>query len=286
MNLEENLLTAIKAAIEAGKEILKIYDTDFAIERKQDSSPLTLADKKSNEVINAWLERTGIPELSEEGKHTPFEQRQHWDNLWIIDPLDGTKEFIKRNGEFTVNIALVKKQEPILGVIYIPVSGELYFSTKDSGAYKYRSDGNEIGFDHMDQVRERAMKLPQASRSRPFTVVSSRSHLSRETEEFVNVLSKDHKEIEYASRGSSLKLCLIAEGGADIYPRFAPTMEWDTAAGQAIVEASGGKVIRHDTGEKLLYNKEELLNPWFIVYSSTISTSSTSNRNGVSGPIS
>jgi 3'(2'), 5'-bisphosphate nucleotidase len=206
--------------------------------------------------------------------------------LWIVDPLDGTKEFVKRNGEFTVNIALVQKQEPILGVIYIPVTGELYFSSRNKGAYKYKVNGNELGFMNIEQFVKGAARLPLASVSRPFTVVCSRSHLSNETEEFVNVLRKKHEEIDYASRGSSLKFCLIAEGGADIYPRFAPTMEWDTAAGQAIVEALGGKVLRHDTGEKLLYNKKELLNPWFIVYSSTISTSSTSNLNGVSGSIS
>jgi 3'(2'), 5'-bisphosphate nucleotidase len=286
MNIEDNLLTAIKASLEAGKEILAVYDTDFAVESKEDRSPLTEADKRSHEVINRWLKRTGIPELSEEGKHTPFEQRQLWDSLWIIDPLDGTKEFIKRNGEFTVNIALVRQQKPILGVIYIPVTGELYFSSIGKGAYKYKFEGNELGFDNADQIRQKSTRLPLAPGSRPFTVVCSRSHLSRETEEFVDALRREHSEIDYASRGSSLKFCLIAEGGADVYPRFAPTMEWDTAAGQAIVEALGGKVIRHDTGEKLLYNKEELLNPWFIVYSSTISTSSTSNLNGVSGSIS
>jgi len=266
MNMEKNLLIAVHAAVEAGREILEIYKTDFAIESKEDRTPLTTADKRSHEVIAERLEETGIPELSEEGKHLPYNERNHWDTLWIVDPLDGTKEFIKRNGEFTVNIALVKNQEPVLGVIYIPVTKELYFSMKGKGAFKLQlSQATVDPLMSLDQLIDISEKVPFEGTVRPYTVVCSRSHLSPETEAYINVLKKDHAQIDYASKGSSLKFCLIAEGLADIYPRFAPTMEWDTAAGQAIVEACGGRVVRHDSGKKLLYNKENLLNPWFIV---------------------
>ncbi len=266
MNLEKLLLLAIKASIEAGKEILEVYDSDFAIESKEDKSPLTAADKQSHEVIMKWLQGSGIPILSEEGEHLRYEERSGWEKLWIVDPLDGTKEFIKRNGEFTVNIALVIKQQPILGVIYIPVTSELYFSNKDIGAFKMIMEvGAGIQADKLNILIEQAKRLPLQHKSAKYTVVCSRSHLNPETEAFVNDLKQEHPEIDYASKGSSLKFCLIAEGKADIYPRFAPTMEWDTAAGQALVEASGGSVIRHDGTGRLLYNKENLLNPWFIV---------------------
>ena len=267
MNQEEKLLIAVHAAIEAGHEILEIYKTDFAIESKEDRTPLTAADKRSHEVISSMLSKTGIPELSEEGRHLSYGERANWESLWIVDPLDGTKEFIKRNGEFTVNIALVTRQKPILGVIYIPVTRELYFSLEHLGAFKAKIDDENRRFSDITELTDISDNLPYSKSERPFTVVCSRSHLSSETQEYIDALKQDHSEIEYASKGSSLKFCLIAEGLADIYPRFAPTMEWDTAAGQAIVEACGGRVVRHDSGEKLQYNKEDLLNPWFIVYS-------------------
>jgi len=253
--------------VEAGQEIMEVYGSEFTVENKADKSPLTEADKQSHEVIMKWLKETGIHVLSEEGKHLPYDDRAGWDMLWIVDPLDGTKEFIKRNGEFTVNIALVDKQVPILGVIYIPVTKELYFSLQGTGAFKLNLDeANTIDPSiSLQKLLDLSDRIPFRNVERSFTVVCSRSHLSTETESYIDSLKKDHDEIDYASKGSSLKFCLIAEGLADIYPRFAPTMEWDTAAGQAIVEASGGSVSRHDGTGRLLYNKEDLLNPWFIV---------------------
>lgn len=244
---------AIKAAIEAGEAIMKIYsdpNADFGVEIKSDSSPLTIADKKSNEVIVSHLKDCGIPILSEEIKQAPYSQRKDWNRLWVIDPLDGTKEFIKRNGEFTVNIALVEDGSPILGVIYVPVTGELYYGDSESGAYK-EVDGNKT-------------KLPIKQDRTGYMVVASRSHLSPQTESFIAELGKSHPEIEMVSKGSSLKICLIAEGAADIYPRYAPTMEWDTAAGDAILRAAGGTMRHAYEQYPLRYNKEDLLNPHFI----------------------
>ena len=247
------LNVAINAAIEAGKDIITIYNdpmSDFGIERKADNSPLTRADKAAHSRIVKLLEPTGIPVLSEEGAHLPYEIRRQWHRLWIVDPLDGTKEFIKRNGEFTVNIALVEDGTPVMGVIYVPVSQTLYYGSTE-GAFR-----------RIDGITER---LPLSGAPRPFTVVASRSHLSPETETFINGLRIQHPDLELASSGSSLKICLVAEGKADIYPRHAPTMEWDTAAGHAIAMAAGCEMIDALSGTPLTYNKEDLHNPWFIV---------------------
>lgn len=257
-------LTAINASIEAGKEILKVYASDdFQVEKKGDNSPLTLADRNAHNKIMEYLEPTNIPVLSEEGAEIPFEERKAWGQLWIVDPLDGTKEFIKRNGEFTVNIALVEKGEAVFGVIYVPVTNELYVGIKNLGSFKFTADSSfDVSMDFSELLKQGA-KLP-LNVDRPFTVVASRSHLSEETQDYINELKKDHADLIFISKGSSLKLCAVAEGLADVYPRFAPTMEWDTAAGQAIVEAMGGKVTQID-GSPLTYNRENLLNPWFIV---------------------
>lgn len=244
---------AIKAAIDAGNEIMKIYNdpsADFGIELKADNSPLTRADKAAHVCITALLEQTGIPILSEEGAHLPYEERLKWQRLWIVDPLDGTKEFIKRNGEFTVNIALVENGVPTLGVIYVPATQTLYYGSPE-GAYRRKGGATE--------------RLPMAADERPFTVVASRSHLSDETEIFINELRTQHPYLELVSSGSSLKICLVAEGKADVYPRHAPTMEWDTAAGNAIALAAGCQMVDAMSGEPLTYNKEDLHNPWFIV---------------------
>lgn len=263
--MEQNYLRAIKAALEAGQEILKVYNSnDFEVEIKNDNSPLTKADKASHLKIMEYLEQTSIPVLSEEGRDIPYEERKNWNQLWIVDPLDGTKEFIKRNGEFTVNIALVEAGNPILGVIYIPVEQTLYVGIKGIGAYKIEDiesiKESNLNLENFLQI---GSKLPIKS-TRPYTVVASRSHLSEETEAYIKELKQQHPDLTFFSRGSSLKLCAVAEGAADIYPRFAPTMEWDTAAGQAIVEAAGGKVILRD-GTPMVYNRENLLNPYFIV---------------------
>lgn len=254
---------AIKASIEAGKAIMKIYDTDFDIRYKDDNSPLTTADHAAHHIISSFLEKTAIPILSEEGKHLPFDERKEWQQFWLVDPLDGTKEFIKKNGEFTVNIALIDHGEPVAGVIYVPVTDVLYAGIENQGAFKLYSTGEFDG--SAEDLRKKAIHLPENKNENAFRVVASRSHLSKKTAEFIENLKKDHANIQTVSKGSSLKLCLIAEGAADIYPRFAPTMEWDTGAGHAIVNAAGGKVVLAEDGQtSLTYNKENLLNPWFI----------------------
>jgi 3'(2'), 5'-bisphosphate nucleotidase len=258
---------AIQAAIQAGEKILEVYNDpsqDFSVEKKADNSPLTKADKLSHNIIVEALANTQIPVLSEEGKHDDFETRKTWKSFWLIDPLDGTKEFIKRNGEFTVNIALITDGNPVMGVIYVPVSKTLYFGEVGNGAWKMEFENcSEIS---TDVVKLKGTKLPINSDGREFTVVGSRSHSNAETAEYIKQLEKTHGNIEILSKGSSLKICMVAEGTADIYPRFGPTMEWDTGAGQAIAVAAGKSVTLADHKTPLKYNKENLLNPYFIVW--------------------
>lgn len=258
----ELLRIATNAAIEAGKAIMKIYnEEDFGVETKEDDSPLTKADIASNDVIMDFLKDTNIPVLSEEGKMIPFDERQNWKQLWIVDPIDGTKEFIKRNGEFTVNIALIDNQKPVLGVVLAPALNSLYFSSQTKGAFKAIINDEST----FESIQKSLTSLPTKINRSKFTVVASRSHLSDETVNFIEELKEKHGELEFISIGSSLKLCLVAEGKADCYPRFAPTMEWDTAAGQAICNHAGFKVIDKGTNDEMLYNRENLLNNWFIV---------------------
>lgn len=262
-----DIIDILQIAVKAGCEILKVYDKNFAVEYKGDKSPLTEADKRSNEIILDKLKSLfpEIPILSEESKEVRYGTRKGWECFWLIDPLDGTKEFVKKNGEFTVNIALVKNGKPVLGVIYVPVKEILYFGQEELGAYKVEKCTNFNEHKNIETVIQFSQKLPIDRAGRPFTIVGSRSHMSEETQEFIKKLETEHGIVEIISIGSSLKLCLVAEGKADIYPRFGPTMEWDTAAGQAIVEISGGKVTKAENNESLEYNKENLLNPWFIV---------------------
>lgn len=266
---DDILNTAIYAALLAGWKILDIYNNeDFNVEYKDDKSPLTIADKAAHEIISTELSQTNIPILSEEGKHQSYKERKEWEYLWLVDPLDGTKEFIKRNDEFTVNIALIHKHKTVLGVIYSPVLKTLYFNSLSGEAFMV----NEIGSgnnskDIIKEVQDKKEKIPQHF-NRKYRVVASRSHLSNETKTFIENLKAKYSEIETVSMGSSLKLCLLANGTADIYPRFAPTMEWDTAAGHAIVKAAGGNVIIYETNKEVTYNKENLLNPWFIAENS------------------
>lgn len=267
--MDKNILyTAIQAALTAGAEIMSVYtdpNADFEIERKADNSPLTIADRKSHAVIAQALASTPYPLLSEEGAKIASEERQQWKELWIVDPLDGTKEFIKRNGEFTVNIAYVKDGCPEAGVIYIPVKKELYFADTTLGAYKINEITETGSYTSLDALIAHAQRLPNAHRTdHTFIIVASRSHLTPETEAYIQVMQQKHAQVETISKGSSLKLCLIAEGNADVYPRFAPTMEWDTAAGHAIIRASGKEVYQAGKKEPLQYNKTDLLNPWFI----------------------
>lgn len=243
-------------AKKSGNRIMRIYQQDFKIEFKDDNSPLTKADKQSNEIIinNLRSLYPDIPILSEENKKIPYKMRKNWEYFWLIDPLDGTKEFVKKNGEFTVNIALIYKNIPILGVVYAPALNLLYYAQKDKGTFKKEKE-------------KMPQRLPIYNHTNNYTlkVIVSKSHYNQETKEFVSNLKNQYKNIEFIHIGSSLKFCLIAEGKVDIYPRLAPTMEWDTAAGQIIVEEAGGKVLKYKSQESLKYNKQNLLNPWFII---------------------
>ena len=270
VNINSLLTDAVFAAKKAGDAILEVYGSAFSFEQKKDRSPLTLADTRSHDVIAGQLNNRQagkLPILSEEGRDIQYGERKAWEYYWLVDPLDGTKEFIKRNGEFTVNIALMHRDRPVMGVILVPVKDILYFASEGAGAFRLSGTSslkNSLTFEELKGSAER-LPLKTATEARTFTAISSRSHLSAETSSFLDGLKKEHGGIEIVSAGSSLKFCLVAEGAADVYPRFAPTMEWDTAAGQAIVEQAGGSVTQHGTGEPLRYNKENLLNPWFIV---------------------
>lgn len=265
--LRNLLTTAINAAVRAGKLILDVYNSnEFQVNLKSDRTPLTLADRHAHTEILNSLTKTRIPTLSEEGRDILFEERKSWEYFWLVDPLDGTKEFIKRNGEFTVNIALIVHGNPIMGVVYVPVLEDLYFALKGDGSFRIGSIEPTLASNYKyDQLVESASKLPLSIKRDKFVVLSSRSHMNAETEEYIASLEKQHGEIVHKYQGSSLKLCMIAEGTADIYPRFTPTMEWDTAAGQAIVECAGCQIIAADTKQRITYNKEDIRNPWFIV---------------------
>jgi 3'(2'), 5'-bisphosphate nucleotidase len=258
-----NLLeVAVEAAENACEAILSVYNSnDFHAESKVDNSPLTLADRKSHVVIEKFLKATGIPILSEEGKEIPYEERKHWKRLWLVDPLDGTKEFIKRNGEFTVNIALIEDQQPVLGVVAVPVTEEIFFGGKSLGVFK-KIAGHQLPV--TSRRPETGNRQLPASRSNSegwaTRVVASRSHMNEETKAFIAKLG----ETEIISAGSSLKFMLLAEGKADIYPRFGPTMEWDTAASDAILRGIGMSIKDTRTRQELSYNKVNLLNPFFI----------------------
>ncbi|MBO7068908.1 MAG: 3'(2'),5'-bisphosphate nucleotidase CysQ [Bacteroidaceae bacterium] len=259
--MKELLEIAKRAALEAGAEIMKIYTDpaqDFGIEKKADNSPLTLADKAAHDCIVRYLQETSVPVLSEEGQHLPYEERKAWHRLWIVDPLDGTKEFIKKNGEFTVNIALVEDGVPVLGVIYIPATDVMYYGIVGKGSWKQISSKKAV------HVREN-LPIEEVGRGAAFRIVASRSHMSPETEAYIDEARRMYPNVELISSGSSIKICLVAEGTADSYPRFAPTMEWDTAAGDAIARAAGKRVTNTETGCPLMYNKEDLHNPWFLV---------------------
>jgi 3'(2'), 5'-bisphosphate nucleotidase len=251
VDAKKTLDTLAEIAREAGAAILEVYGFMITVEEKADKSPLTLADKRSHDIITKRLqERFPFPVLSEEGKSIPFEERRQWGYYWLVDPLDGTKEFVKRGGDFTVNIALMHRDRPVAGVILVPVTGVLYHAAAGAGSYRTE--------------RGRRERLPIETGRSGMTVVGSRSHVTREMEQYLNDMKKKYGEIEVVSVGSSLKFCMIAEGGADVYPRLGPTMEWDTAAGQIIVEEAGGKVVEFETGRPLRYNKENLLNPFFL----------------------
>jgi 3'(2'), 5'-bisphosphate nucleotidase len=248
----EYLEPVLALARAAGERILEIYNTEFDVEQKDDQSPLTAADMASHRSIVAGLQALtpDVPVLSEESSSIPFEERSRWSRYWLVDPLDGTKEFIKRNGEFTVNIALIEDGRPVLGVVHVPVTGVTYYGCEGRGAFRQDKDGPA------QPIRVRALGPG------PVAVVGSRSHRGDSLNAFLEKLG-DH---EMVSMGSSLKFCLVAEGRADIYPRLGPTSEWDTAAAQAVVEQAGGQVTDLDL-QPLRYNtKDSLLNPFFLVF--------------------
>jgi len=261
-----NIKDIIGTAVHAGSEILQVYkSSDIGVEFKSDQSPLTEADRRSHKAILESLSPTNIPFLSEEGEQMAYAERKEWKRFWLIDPLDGTKEFIKRNGEFTVNIALIEEGVPILGVVYVPVKRTVYFGSSEVGSYKIILGDNEPVPDDMQLLFGKAQKLEGMDMNASYTIVASRSHLSSETEQFIDDKKKIYGEVNIISAGSSLKLCLVAEGSANVYPRLAPTMEWDTAAGHAVAKFAGCQVYDFETNQELHYNKEDLHNPWFVV---------------------
>lgn len=278
------LRVAIRAAKEAGDAIMEIYGREFAVELKADQSPLTEADRASHDCIVKHLRATGVPVVSEEDEDAPYEVRRAWPMHWLVDPLDGTKEFVKRNGDFTVNIALIVDGHPMMGVVLTPVTGEFFAGVVGVGAYKATGDIAPDVLDRLPVFEPPFVKLPPPSAARaeggPVRMVMSKSHLNPETLAFVERWKKEGVGVEAISRGSSMKLCLIAAGEAEVYPRLGPTMEWDTAAAQAVVEAAGGRVVHFDDALQaryeaegsrafgdagpLTYNKANRLNPFFV----------------------
>jgi len=253
----------LRTAWRAGGKVMEIYGDEFGVDYKADDSPLTEADRASHAVIVEGLEKYGLPLLSEEGKTIDYDERKGWKSFWMIDPLDGTKEFVKRNGEFTINIALIHEGEPLFGVVYAPAISLLYW-TEEESAYKAVLEPERFELSAVE-------KLPlQRKRSDELTIVASRSHLNEATREFIEHLGGDRRK-RLTSIGSSLKLCLVAEGSADLYPRLAPTMEWDTAAADAVARKAGARVCRYTSPdslthcEPLRYNKADLHNPFFVV---------------------
>jgi 3'(2'), 5'-bisphosphate nucleotidase len=259
------LFKAIIAAVEAGKAILEVYKTEFDVDFKEDKSPLTLADRRADDIIRQHMGNTGIPVISEEVEIPDYEIRKNWKQYWLVDPLDGTKEFVSRNGEFTVNIALIENNCPVMGVIYAPTLDLLYFSDR-AGAHKIENAELHVSECHsIEELKSKSLALPFIKSSDEFILVASRSHQNTETAIFIENIQKKYQNIKLVSKGSSLKLCMIAEGSADCYPRFGPTSEWDTAAGHAIVNAAGGKLLlTNDSDSELAYNKTNLLNPSFV----------------------
>jgi len=241
-------------ATEAGRRILDVYERQFDVSHKDDGSPLTDADRAAHEVIVERLAALtpAIPVLSEESARIEYSERAAWQRFWLVDPLDGTKEFVNRNGEFTVNIALIDDGAPVLGVVYVPVTGVCYLAVRSQGAWK------ETGGCDRQAIRVRNYRGGRA------TVVASRSHRGDAVDRFLENLKAREGEYNTESLGSSLKLCRVAEGAADVYPRLGPTSEWDTAAAQCVVESAGGRVTDLD-GRPLRYNKPDILNPWFLV---------------------
>jgi 3'(2'), 5'-bisphosphate nucleotidase len=263
------LLEAIRTSLRAGEAILEVYGSAFSSAHKADDSPLTEADLRSNAIIASGLRGFGLPVVSEEEKEIPYAQRKTWESLWIVDPLDGTKEFIKRNGEFTVNIALIEAGTPVVGVILAPVRRLLYYAAREIGTFRLENPADFFPEPHdrsdklLEWIISVSRRLPSEKRTDDaFIVAGSRSHATPRMDAFLQEERSRHRNVRLVPAGSSLKFCLVAEGSADVYPRFGPTMEWDTAAGQVVAEAAGARVSNLETGLPLVYNKANLLNPF------------------------
>ena len=263
--MHDLLFTAIKAAVLSGEKIIETKQKGFDIETKKDNSPVTIADLASNKVIMDILSSTSFPILSEENKIMDYSVRKDWETMWIVDPLDGTKEFIANRDEYTTNIALFKNGKIVLGVVFVPELKTLYFAEDKLGSYK-ATNVVSSKLESLSELINNSFTLPIVNPSRDFVVVASRSHQSPETKEFIDKLQKELGNIQIESYGSSLKLCKVAEGTAKIYPRLGPTMEWDIAASIAIVKYAGMEVLQYPTLVEVEFNKENLLNPYFIVF--------------------
>ncbi|MGZ3862667.1 MAG: 3'(2'),5'-bisphosphate nucleotidase CysQ [Bacteroidia bacterium] len=266
--LNQQLLEiAIHACLKGGEKIMEVYEKPFRVNYKEDNSPVTQADVQASKVISEMLLPTGIPVISEEENIPDYETRKNYKRIWLVDPLDGTKEFVKKNGEFSVNIGLIENNFPLLGVVFMPVLKEIYFASPETGAYKLPhgifASHNVKDFD-LNEFVSHAKKLP-AQKQDTYTIVASRSHLSKDTYAHLQKMKLEKGETNIVYSGSSVKMCWVAEGKADEYPRFGRTMEWDTAAGQSIVECAGGSFLHMQTRERLSYNKPSLDNPEFIV---------------------
>jgi 3'(2'), 5'-bisphosphate nucleotidase len=265
MEYNNLLLPALQAALQASQAILEVYSGTIAVEEKEDHSPLTEADRRAHNIIMATLRQTGLPVLSEESEGISLEERLQWKAYWLVDPLDGTKEFIKRNGEFTVNIALIEGHAPTAGVVMVPVKDWLYLGWPGWGSLKVEQASQRFQEQSHERVLQHALSLP-ARTPEVYTLVASRSHMSPETQAYLVQQEAKYGKVEVVSVGSSLKINYVAEGWANEYPRFGPTMEWDTAAGQAVAEHAGCVVWGWPNNQPLHYNKEDLHNPFFRVF--------------------
>ena len=260
--------SAFNAALRAGAGIMEIYngEQEFLVNLKSDNTPITEADRRSHETIKDYLSRTRIPLMSEEGRDLLYEERCGWDLYWLVDPLDGTLEFIKRTGEFTINIALMVDNRPMIGVVYVPQSGKIYFAISGRGAWKrIGMTPNPNAQMNISEIMRGAEQLPETDRANsPTRVALSRSHISPDTHIIVDSIKERFGNVEIITQGSSLTLCMVAEGSVDIYPRTTPTSEWDTAAGECILTEAGGSIRELEHNSILNYNKPTLINPNFI----------------------
>ena len=255
----------MEAAIHASADIMDVYQTDFSVQQKSDDSPLTLADQRADDTIRKFLFETGEYVLSEEQTPLPYAERKDLKYIWIVDPLDGTKEFIKKNGEFTVNIALIENGHPVMGVVTAPALNKIYWAVQGKGLFYAEVDNWEMDFQAIIQHSKKV-----EPKKNPIKIIGSRSHANTATQNYVNLLKAMHPTSEIITRGSSLKLCKVAMGDASFYPRFSPINEWDIAAGAALVEISGGHVLDAGTRRPVIFNKENLLQAPFIAVANGI----------------